>query len=301
MAALFVGWLAYFAYALFRFRRARNPKADYVGVRSHASSYIEVAVAVVEAALLVCLAIPLWAKAVDKFPDKRQATVVSVVGQQFNWNVLYADKQGEFGRQEMQFVNATNIFGLDPNDPRGKSNIQVTGLGEMHVPVNKPVICYISSKDVIHSFKVIAMRVTQDAIPGMRIPLWFTPVKEGRYQINCAQLCGNSHSAMASACLWWKARRPSTSGSAQRAGAQPASSRAPSFSSPSADQWLFLVVLARSRPPERVARVLLRRGYGGAAVVLRCGSRNSLVLLKLQGHRRRPLLERLLPEAFGSM
>jgi cytochrome c oxidase subunit 2 len=201
MAALFVGWLGYFAYALFRFRRSRNPKADYVGVKSHASSYIEVAVAVVEGALLVCLAIPLWAKAVDKFPDKRQATVVSVVGQQFNWNVLYADKEGEFGRQEMRFVNATNIFGLDPNDPRGKSNIQVTGLGEMHVPVNKPVLCYISSKDVIHSFKLIAMRVTQDAIPGMRIPLWFTPVKEGRYQINCAQLCGNSHSAMTAGML----------------------------------------------------------------------------------------------------
>src|ERR1035437_10773612 len=74
MIALFVGWLAYFAYALFRFRRGRNPKADYVGVKSHASSYIEVAVAVIEGALLIGLAIPLWAKAVDKFPDKRQAT-----------------------------------------------------------------------------------------------------------------------------------------------------------------------------------------------------------------------------------
>jgi cytochrome c oxidase subunit 2 len=158
-------------------------------------------VAAVEGALLIFLAVPLWAKAVDKFPDKRQATVISVVGQQFNWNVLYADKEGEFGRQEMSFVNTTNIFGLDPSDPRGTNNVQVTGLGEMHVPVNKPVICYISSKDVIHSFKVIAMRVTQDAIPGMRIPLWFTPVKEGRYQINCAQLCGNSHSAMASGML----------------------------------------------------------------------------------------------------
>jgi cytochrome c oxidase subunit 2 len=201
MAALFAGWLLYFAYALVRFRRGRNPKADYVGVRSHASSYLEVAVAAVEGALLIFLAVPLWAKAVDKFPDKRQATVISVVGQQFNWNVLYADKEGEFGRQEMSFVNTTNIFGLDPSDPRGTNNVQVTGLGEMHVPVNKPVICYISSKDVIHSFKVIAMRVTQDAIPGMRIPLWFTPVKEGRYQINCAQLCGNSHSAMAAGML----------------------------------------------------------------------------------------------------
>jgi cytochrome c oxidase subunit II len=201
MIALFAGWLIYFAYALIRFRRARNPKADYVGVRSHASSYLECAVAAIEGGLLIFLAVPLWAKAVDKFPDKRQATVISVVGQQFNWNVLYGDKEGEFGRQEMRFVNATNMFGLDPSDPRGKNNVQVTGLGEMHVPVNKPVICYISSKDVIHSFKVIAMRVTQDAIPGMRIPLWFTPVKEGRYQINCAQLCGNSHSAMASGML----------------------------------------------------------------------------------------------------
>jgi cytochrome c oxidase subunit 2 len=201
MAALFAGWLLYFAYALIRFRRSRNPKADYVGVRSHASSYLEVAVAAVEGGLLIFLAVPLWAKAVDKFPDKRQATVISVVGQQFNWNALYADKEGEFGRQEMRFVNTANIFGLDPSDPRGADNVQVTGLGEMHVPVNKPVICYISSKDVIHSFKVIAMRVTQDAIPGMRIPLWFTPVKEGRYQINCAQLCGNSHSAMAAGML----------------------------------------------------------------------------------------------------
>ena len=201
MAALFAGWLLYFAYALVRFRRGRNPKADYVGVRSHASSYLEVAVAAVEGALLIFLAVPLWAKAVDKFPDKRQATVISVVGQQFNWNVLYADKEGEFGRQEMSFVNTTNIFGLDPSDPLTSNDVQVPGLGEMHVPVNKPVICYISSKDVIHSFKVIAMRVTQDAIPGMRIPLWFTPIKEGRYQINCAQLCGNSHSAMAAGML----------------------------------------------------------------------------------------------------
>jgi len=74
-------------------------------------------------------------------------------------------------------------------------------LNEIHVPVNKPVITYISSKDVIHSFKVIALRVTQDAIPGMRIPVWFKPIKEGRYQINCAQLCGVGHSSMAAGFL----------------------------------------------------------------------------------------------------
>ena len=71
MIALFVGWLAYFAYALFRFRRARSPKADYHGVKNHASTYIEGAVALVEGALLLGIAVPYWAKAVDGFPRKR--------------------------------------------------------------------------------------------------------------------------------------------------------------------------------------------------------------------------------------
>jgi cytochrome c oxidase subunit 2 len=196
MIVLFVGWLAYFAYALFRFHHSRNPKADYVGVKSHASSYIEGAVAIVEGVLLIGVAIPLWAKAVGEghFPKESESTVVQVVAQQFNWNFRYPGKDGKFGKQDMRLVSSSNIFGVDPNDPSGKDDIPLNN--ELHVVVNKPVIAYISSKDVIHSFKIIAMRVTQDAIPGMRIPLWFKPTQVGKYQINCAQLCGNSHSAM---------------------------------------------------------------------------------------------------------
>jgi len=195
MIVLFVGWLAYFAYALFRFHRSRNPKADYLGVRNHASNYIEVVVALVEAVLLLFVAVPLWAKTVD-VPDEKNATVVQIVAQQFAWNVRYPGKDGVFGRQNMKFVTADNSFGVDPSDPNGKDDIQT--LNEVHVVVNKPVIIRLSSKDVIHSFKVIAMRVTQDAIPGMRIPIHFVPTKEGRYQINCAQLCGQGHASMAS-------------------------------------------------------------------------------------------------------
>jgi cytochrome c oxidase subunit II len=196
MIVLFVGWLAYFAYTLFRFHRSRNPKADYIGVKSHASSYIEGAVAIVEGILLVGVAVPLWAKAVGPthFPAENESTVIQIVAQQFNWNARYPGKDGKFGRQDMRLVNSTNTFGVDYTDPSSKDDIPV--LNEIHVVVNKPVIAYISSKDVIHSFKIIAMRVTQDAIPGMRVPLWFTPTAVGTYQINCAQLCGNSHSAM---------------------------------------------------------------------------------------------------------
>ncbi len=201
MGALFVGWLAYFIYALVRFRRSRNPRANYYGVKSHASSYIEVAVALVEAFLLFGLAVPLWAKAVDKFPKASDSTVVQVVAQQFAWNFRYPGPDGIFGKQDMKYVTADNVFGVDPSDPHGKDDIQT--INEMHVPLVKnpdgqyrPVIVYISSKDVIHSFKVLAMRVTQDAIPGMRIPIWFRPTREGVFQINCAQLCGNGHFGM---------------------------------------------------------------------------------------------------------
>ena len=68
--------------------------------------------------------------------------------------------------------------------------------GEIVVPVNTNVIVSVTSLDVIHSFKVLAMRVTQDAIPGMRIPIHFKPTKTNTYQINCAQLCGVGHSLM---------------------------------------------------------------------------------------------------------
>jgi len=201
MIVLFVGWLTYFGYVLLRFRRSRNPRADYHGVRSHASSYIEGAVALVEGVLLLGFAVPFWAQAVDKFPKESEATRIQVVAQQFAWNFRYPGKDGIFGRQEMRYVTEQNVFGVDPTDEHGKDDIQT--LNEMHVPLVKnsdgklrPVIAYVSSKDVIHSFKVIALRVTQDATPGLRVPVWFRPTQLGRYQINCAQLCGNGHSGM---------------------------------------------------------------------------------------------------------
>ncbi|MGC9943386.1 MAG: cytochrome c oxidase subunit II [Verrucomicrobiota bacterium] len=194
MIALFIGWIIYFFYALYRFSSTRNPKADYVGVRNHASSYIELAVAGVEAVLLVFIAVPLWAKAVDKFPPASQSIVIQVVAQQYAWNARYAGPDGIFGRQDMKFVASDNVFGVDPTDANGKDDIQT--LNDIHVVLNKPVIIYLSSKDVIHSLKIIAMRVCQDAIPGLRIPVWFKPTKIGRYQINCAQLCGPGHASM---------------------------------------------------------------------------------------------------------
>jgi cytochrome c oxidase subunit 2 len=194
MMALFIGWFAFFVYALIRFRKSRHPKADYVGLKGNVSNYAEVAVALVEAILLLGFAIPLWAKVVDSLPNEKESVVMRVIAQQFGWNVRYPGLDGAFGKQDINLVNSDNIWGEVKDDPQGKDDIKM--INEIHVPVNKQIIVHLSSKDVIHSFKVIALRITQDAIPGMRIPTFFKATKEGRYQINCAQLCGNGHSAM---------------------------------------------------------------------------------------------------------
>jgi heme/copper-type cytochrome/quinol oxidase subunit 2 len=69
-------------------------------------------------------------------------------------------------------------------------------LGELHVPVDRPVIVELSSKDVIHNFCLPHMRIAADAIPGSLIPMWFKPIKEGTYEIVCGQLCGLGHYGM---------------------------------------------------------------------------------------------------------
>jgi cytochrome c oxidase subunit 2 len=191
---LFIGWGAYFIFVLFRFRAGANPKASYEGVKSHLASYIEWAVAGIELVLIVAFAIPAWASRVESFPPENQATVVRVVAEQFAWNVHYPGADGQFGRVDPALMGADNPLGLDRNDPAAKDDI--TTINQLVLPVNKPVIVHLTSKDVIHSFSLIQMRVKQDAIPGQTIPVWFTPIMTGDWEINCSQLCGLGHFRM---------------------------------------------------------------------------------------------------------
>jgi cytochrome c oxidase subunit II len=195
MLVLFVGWGIFFIYALIRFRKGRNPVASYEGAKAHFSTYGEAGVALIEVILLVVFAVPIWATRVNSIPPESQATVVRVVGEQFAWNVHYPGKDGVFGRTDPKLVaTGTNPLGLDPTDPAGKDDVIV--LNELHLPVNKPVIIKLTTKDVIHSFFLPQMRVKQDAIPGQVIPIWFQPIKTGQWDIACAQLCGLSHYRM---------------------------------------------------------------------------------------------------------
>jgi len=207
MLILFVGWGGFIAFTLVRFRQSRNPVASYTGVKSHRSTYLEIGVAVVEGVLLFGFAIPLWAARVDRMPPANEALVVQVTGEQFAWNVHYAGPDGKFGRTDVKLIDSqSNSLGLDRNDPNAKDD--VTNLNQLYLPVNRPIILRLRSKDVIHSFGVPEFRVKQDAIPGLTIPIWFVPTvtteemrtrtgkPEFQYEIACAQLCGLGHYRM---------------------------------------------------------------------------------------------------------
>jgi cytochrome c oxidase subunit 2 len=207
MVVLFVGWGAFFAYTLVRFRRSRHPVATYTGVKTHASSYLEGGVLVVELVLLFGFSIPLWAARVDHLPAERDALVVHVTAEQFAWNVRYPGPDGIFGRTDIKLIDLqSNPLGVDRSDPAAKDD--VTTLNQLYLPANKPVIVKLRSKDVIHSFGVPEFRVKQDAIPGLTIPIWFVPDvttaemrsrtgnPEFQYEIACAQLCGLGHYRM---------------------------------------------------------------------------------------------------------
>lgn len=207
MFIIFIGWGLLFIYMLFRFSAKRNPKADYHGLKSHASSYAEGAVALVEAILLIGFSIPLWSDRVDDFPNPDEAVTVRVIGEQFAWNVHYPGADGIFGATKVDLVDAeSNPVGLDSDDPYAADDI--TTINQLHLPVNKPAIIRLTTKDVIHSFSLNRMRVKQDAMPGIEIPVWFTPTvtneemgeREGeenfQYEISCSQLCGLGHYRM---------------------------------------------------------------------------------------------------------
>jgi cytochrome c oxidase subunit 2 len=194
MLVLFVGWSGFFVYVLVRFRSGRQPRASYHGLRGRWSAWIEGGVLAAEIVLLAFFSIPVWSARVDAFPSEQESTVVRVVAEQFVWNIHYPGADRRFGRTELRLVNTDNPLGLDLTDPAGKDDVTTTN--ELHLPVGRPVIVQLSSKDVVHSFALPQMRIKQDAIPGIVQPVWFTPTETGEWEIVCSQLCGLAHYRM---------------------------------------------------------------------------------------------------------
>ncbi len=185
----------YLAFVLLRFRD--NPKATFIGVTRRSWLPVLAIVAVLLAFDLMFdhKSNEVWGKVFFRIPN--DAFVVEITGEQFAWSIRYPGKDGKLGRSDVRLISDDNPLGLDKNDPASKDDIVFpAGQGELHLPLNRPVLFLIRSKDTLHSFCIPFARVKMDAVPGMTTRLWFTPTKPGRYEFTCAELCGLGHYRM---------------------------------------------------------------------------------------------------------
>lgn len=194
MLVLFVGWGLYLAYCLIKFRERPGHQADLTPRSFPIPKYVEIGVVLVEVFLLIFFSYPIWARYKSEFPPETESLHVRIIAEQFAWNIHYPGADGKFGATKAELIDGTNPIGLDKEDAAAKDD--VVTINQFNVPVNKPVIVDLSSKDVIHSFFLPVMRVKQDTIPGMTIPVWFQATQTGEFEIACAQLCGLGHYRM---------------------------------------------------------------------------------------------------------
>jgi cytochrome c oxidase subunit 2 len=202
MLLIFAVWLAVFLYALWRFRRNRNPIARHAGVGG-AWPFVAIALVVVgDVVILTTQALPAWSARNEPPPfDSAQGKAtgtrpleVRITGEQFAWNIHYPGPDNIFGRTRQDLISASNPVGIDRDDPAATDDVGLLNI--LTVPVDRTVVVHLTSRDVIHSFTLATMRVKQDAVPGMTARVWFTPTMTGDWEISCSQLCGLGHYRM---------------------------------------------------------------------------------------------------------
>jgi cytochrome c oxidase subunit II len=133
-----------------------------------------------------------WA-AINEVPAIADSLHIDVQAEQFAFWFRYPGPDGKFGGLHPEKIDEANgnYFGLDPaNDVAARDDVIV---GSLVVPVNRPVLLTLHSKDVGHSFYVPVLRIQQDFVPGLDIPVHFTATQTGKYEIVCTQLCGLGH------------------------------------------------------------------------------------------------------------
>jgi cytochrome c oxidase subunit 2 len=160
---------------LFKYRHKEGRKAFF----SHGNATLEKTWTIATAAIVLILGAwswPLWLRIKDpnRFPAADLEIGIHV--KQFEWNIQYPGADGRLGTAD-----------------------DFTKRNQLHIPVNAKVRGTLESEDVIHSFYLPNFRLKQDAVPGMKIPVWFEATKTGNYEIACAELCGLAHYRMKAA------------------------------------------------------------------------------------------------------
>jgi cytochrome c oxidase subunit II len=189
-----LAWSLLFVWLLVRFRRRSQPVARYQGISGWLPAVAIGAVIVGDVVILATSALPVWASRTTPPSMTADALEIRVVAEQFAWHVHYPGKDGRFGATRQALIGAPNPLGIDRDDPAAKDDIGLSNV--LTVPTGRLVVLHLSSRDVVHGFTLLEMRVKVDATPGMTTRTWFTATHPGEWQIGCSQLCGLGHYRM---------------------------------------------------------------------------------------------------------
>lgn len=175
----FIGVQIALGYVLWRGADAgRDPNAK--ALFSHGSHTLEVIWTIVPSGILLFIALyqmDVWAhyRVKTMFP-KRVEPVAEVTARQFEWRIRYPAR----GKKLQPTPQPDDLYTVN----------------DLKVPAGRPVSISLRTEDVQHSFFVPELRVKQDAVPGLIIPVWFEVTDVRTYEIVCAELCGWGHYKM---------------------------------------------------------------------------------------------------------
>ena len=157
---------------IWHYRQRPGRKAFYI-IGNNRAEAIWTAIPAVTMVALGVVSNHYWVEIKGRNSVPANAYPIGVHAKQFEWQITYPGPDGQLGT---------------PDD--------FTVRNQLHVPLGRPIVLYLSSEDVIHSFYVPQFRVRQDMVPGMHIRAWFQATVPGTYELGCSQLCGLGHYRM---------------------------------------------------------------------------------------------------------
>jgi cytochrome c oxidase subunit II len=175
---VFIGTQVVLVWAMHRFVDERDAEGRPIRQANyfHGSQRLEVIWTIIPAAILVFIALyqmGTWAEIKFRSSAPKVPPIAEITARQFQWVMRYPGPDGRLNtRDDLVLVD------------------------DLHFVMNKKALIYLKSSDVLHSFFLPQLRIKQDAVPGLTIPVWFDADRPGEYELVCAELCGWGHYKM---------------------------------------------------------------------------------------------------------
>jgi cytochrome c oxidase subunit II len=167
MTVIFIVVMTVLAVALRRRQRDQSPQS---AASARPTVPVAIATALTVVTLFGLLIASVWTSRVIAETRPTNPVSIQITGHQWWWEIEY-----EAGVPSQRMLTAN----------------------EIHIPVGRPVVFKVTSRDVIHSFWAPNLHGKRDLIPGYTTAIWTQATRPGVFRAQCAEFCGLQHAHMA--------------------------------------------------------------------------------------------------------